>query len=115
MSQRVRSKLPPVLPAHLSQDECVARLAARVGWTKSQAQVALAGISGQTCVEIAALLGIADSTVRAHQRDSAAWIDVHSREAMTARVVATLWQSVIEGMRGGSAEPPSANGLGRSD
>ena len=100
MSHRVLPNLPSVLPAHLSQDERAARLVARVGWTAAQAQVALAGIDGQTCVEIAAHLGIADGTVRAHQRDAAAWIGVHTREAVTARVVATLWQSVVEDIGG---------------
>ena len=98
MPNRARPKIPPVLPPHLTPDHCVARLVARVGWTESQARVALAGIDGRPCAEIATLLGIALNTTRAHYRDATAWIGVRSGEAVTACVVATLWQSVIEGM-----------------
>lgn len=96
MSHRCRPTLPPLIPARLTDPECIVHLQHAVGWTRQQATVVLAGVGGEPYSRIAGRLGLRIGTVHVHFAKAFEWIGRSNREAATTLAVAVLWQVADE-------------------
>lgn len=114
MPVRRRPPLPPLLPAGLQEEACIALLELHVGWTRTQARVVLCGVHGRTYAEIGELLQMTTSTVHSHLQGACQWIECTRRHKATALAVAVLWQAANQELSGKRPTRARARALPRT-